>query len=258
MKKVGSDGLNRQQRLFADLCCAGISQTEAYERAGFKSKGRAATACASRLAAEPAVIAYIQNRTKTLLEESGVTIQSVLKRFVDTMDADPNELIELRRGCCRFCYGVDHRYQYTPAELERAIVTWMAVDKEKNTDPKAFDAAGGLGYDPRKAPHKDCPECWGDGTERVIAKDTRKLSPAARRLYAGVKVTQHGLEIKTRDQDAAQLNVAKHLGMFKEKVEVTGKDGRPIESVIVAEIASIIDSAATASFGVGKGVGDVD
>jgi hypothetical protein len=39
---------------------------------------------------------------------------------------------------------------------------------------------GGPGWDPRRAPHPDCPECFGEGVERVHVNDTRQLSRARR------------------------------------------------------------------------------
>jgi phage terminase small subunit len=47
--------------------------------------------------------------------------------------------------------------------------------------------------------------------------DTRQLSRRAARLYAGVKTTKEGIEVKIHDQQAALVNVGKHLGMFKDK-----------------------------------------
>jgi phage terminase small subunit len=38
------------------------------------------------------------------------------------------------------------------------------------------------------------------------------------------------LKIKLHDKRAALVDLGRHLGMFKEKVEVTGKDGGPIET----------------------------
>lgn len=39
-----------------------------------------------------------------------------------------------------------------------------------------------------------------------------------------------GIKLKLHDKRAALVDLGKHLGMFKEKVEVTGKDGGPIET----------------------------
>ena len=43
--------------------------------------------------------------------------------------------------------------------------------------------------------------------------DVRKLSGPARRLYAGIKKTKDGVEVKFRDQDGALKNIATFLGM---------------------------------------------
>lgn len=91
--------------------------------------------------------------------------------------------------------------------------------------------AGGIGYKWRQPPHPDCPRCDGLGRTRTVIRDTTDLSPGGRALFAGVKETQHGVEIKMHDQMAALVNVAKHLGMFPNKVELAGKGGGPIETI---------------------------
>lgn len=45
-----------------------------------------------------------------------------------------------------------------------------------------------------------------------------------------VSQTKDGaLKVKMHDKRAALVDLGRHLGMFKDKVEVTGKDGNPIE-----------------------------
>ena len=51
--------------------------------------------------------------------------------------------------------------------------------------------------------------------------DTRKLSPAALALFAGVKSGKEGLQVLMQSQEQALINVARHLGMFNDKLEVT-------------------------------------
>jgi phage terminase small subunit len=46
-----------------------------------------------------------------------------------------------------------------------------------------------------------------------------------------------GLKVKFHDKRAALVDIGKHLGMFKERVEHTGKDGGPIEIDQVAHDA---------------------
>ena len=50
--------------------------------------------------------------------------------------------------------------------------------------------------------------------------DTREVKGSAALLYAGVKVTKDGIELKVHDQAKALDNVARHLGMFTDKHEL--------------------------------------
>jgi len=95
------------------------------------------------------------------------------------------------------------------------------------------DPRGGEGYDARKAPHLECPECFVEGIAQPFLKDTRDLSEGAQRLYAGVKVTKDGIEIKMHDPMAALLNVAKHIGMFANKRGCADKESGAIPIQIV-------------------------
>lgn len=47
---------------------------------------------------------------------------------------------------------------------------------------------------------------------------------------AEIRQTREGLAIKLHDKRAALVDLGKHLGMFKERIEHTGKDGGPIET----------------------------
>ncbi|WP_158508882.1 terminase small subunit [Gemmatirosa kalamazoonensis] len=136
----------------------------------------------------------------------------------------------MQRRSCRYCHGRGGMYQRTAVELQRdrakydlERAAWERKKKRAADAFPAFDEQGGIGYDPRRDPNPKCQRCWGDGVARVLVKDTRRLSPAALRLYAGVKETQHGVDVRMRDQDGALLNVAKHLGMLVERVETRDK-----------------------------------
>lgn len=199
-------------------------------KAGFSPQS--ASQQASRALNNEKVKACIADLRKLRDERLQLQADDVLKRWVQIADADPNELIELRRRCCRYCYGTDHKYQRTPAEREAAYTGWDKTTKAGDTrDP--FNEMGGLGFDARKDPHPECPECFGEGVVVVFPKDTRLLSEAARRLFAGVETTKDGLKIKLRDQDAALLNVGKHRGMLVNKHEHAGPNGGKIPIEIV-------------------------
>lgn len=221
--------LSPKQQRFVEEYLKDLNASAAYRRAGYA--GGNPNVNGPRMLANAGIQSAIETAIKARSERTEITQDNVLRGWWDLANADPNELIEVRRTCCRYCYGVDHRYLRTAREEERDRAAWersSAPDK-----PVEFQELGGIGYDPRKPPSPDCPECFGEGERHVFVKDTRELSSQSRRLYAGVKETKDGIEIKMRDQDAASVNVAKHLGMFVEKHEHTGKDGGPMQMEIL-------------------------
>ena len=56
----------------------------------------------------------------------------------------------------------------------------------------------------------------------VTLRDTSELSDVQRRAIAGIKETQAGVEVKFNDKLKALELLGRHLGMFKDKVEVSG------------------------------------
>ncbi len=224
-------GLSSKQWRFCQELLIDDNQAQAAIRAGYSPIGAPQTASRvlTNVKVQNALTALREERSKRL----NLNADQVLERWSTIANADPNELIEIRRTCCRHCYGQDNKHQRTPAERERALAAWQKAKADGATDP--FDEQGGLGYDPRKPPQASCPECFGDGLMVPFPKDTRNLSEAAKRLYAGVKVTKDGIEIKVHDQMAALQSVAKHLGMMvdKHKHEVSGKDGATIPITII-------------------------
>lgn len=139
--------------------------------------------------------------------------------------ADVNELTEYRRLCCRHCWGFGFNYQWRDAIEFGDAVTEARAKKKKIPNDN-----GGYGYDNSLDPNPDCPRCNGFGIGRVHFHDTRDLTGSARRLFAGVKEGKFGVEVITRNQDDALKMVAQHLGMVKNKTEITGADGGPIQS----------------------------
>lgn len=218
--------LTAKQEAFAlamcDPSCKG--PTEAYARAGYKVDGRkieAVSADATKLAAHPLVaqrVAELRNRSA---EAAMIGIADVLREWMLIATADPSELSRVRRWCCRHCHGVNFRYQWISDE-EFALACARVIDynatKPARMAAKAMpEFDGGVGYDRARAPHKLCPHCGGDGEYDAYFEDTSRLSPAARKLFAGVKQTRDGIEVKMRDQDAALNNIAKYLGMLAER-----------------------------------------
>lgn len=222
--------LNAKQQRFVEEYLIEPIATQAAIRAGYSEK--TAHSQGQRLLKHVEVQAAIEIAIKERSERKQITADDVLQKWFDLVNADPNELTSVIVGSCRFCHGTDHQYQWRDeAEFEEAQEDHFDLPDNERVKKVAPVIGGGFGYKWRKEPHPDCPRCDGLGRSRTVIRDTTKLSPAARALFAGVKETQHGVEIRMHDQMAALLNLAKHLGMFPNKVELSGKDGKPIETI---------------------------
>lgn len=162
-----------------------------------------------------------------VIKEAQIEITDVLKKWVAIAMADPNDIVQHRRICCRFCYGIGHKYQWTDGELAMAIAHVM-TENAKLPDKKQLslpDVTGGTGFDPNKLPLKNCPTCFGNGMAEIFFNDTRTLTDNAKCLYAGVK---NG-EVILHDQAQALENIAKYLGMFKVRIEKDVPPAPPTE-----------------------------
>lgn len=186
---------------------------EAAIRAGYSEKTAAQQGY--RLTQRADIQEAITEATAEYVKSCHITKDMVLLKWWQIANADYNELMQLRRLNCRYCWGDNHAYQWTPREYERACEKAMA-----NDEPEPLNV-GGTDYDRNKAANPECPECSGHGIEHVYFADTTKLSPQAQMLYQGVKETKNGLEVMTADKMKALDNVARHLGMFKDNVTVT-------------------------------------
>lgn len=215
--------LNISQQRFVDEYLIDLDANKAALRAGYVGERSGLTLVSDPLIAAAIALARGQRSART-----DIYADEVLRRWWVLATADPNELVQLRRVNCRHCHGTNHEFQRTRAEIDEALRKHEATSKKgKGTAP--FDEKGGDGYDPWGDPNPDCPECSGEGIERVYFQDTRNLSPAARLLYAGVEQGPNGsTKLKLRDQEAALLNVAKHLGMHVDRKEVSGPGGEPL------------------------------
>lgn len=219
-------GLNPRQRRFADFYLISLNASDAYRKAGYPADGVSARASAARLLTDVNVAAYIAARRAALQDKLEITQEMVLKRWWDIATADPNELVEYRRDNCRFCWGNAHAYQWIDnEEYMREVVRHMRDEERATEAGKKFnreppDGAGGFGFVKNRAPNPSCPKCDGDGVGYVHIHDTRRATAAGRLLYAGMKEGKEGIELKTHDQMKALDSVARHIGMFKEKVEI--------------------------------------
>ena len=99
----------------------------------------------------------------------------------------------------------------------------MEQHAKKGGLPAEFDHEGGIGYNPHRPAHPDCPDCMGAGKLHPVFNDTRHFSPAAAALYAGIKVTKDGIEVKVHSKLDAIEKLNRILGAYeldnKQKVD---------------------------------------
>lgn len=174
----------------------------------------------------PVVIKALSTNPE-LEKYAALTAIHIMQHWSALASVDATEICRVERRSCRFCHGIDHRYQWV-SEEEWAMEVADAI--ERGREPKPCD--GGFGFSPKAAPSSTCPSCFGDGVAHVHLADSRELSPAARLLFNGAEHTKYGVKVTLRDRDAILDRAAKFLGMYKEQVEHTGKGGGPLQFIL--------------------------
>lgn len=205
--------LTDKQQRFVDEYMVDMNATQAAIRAGYSP--HTANEQGSQLLAKLSIQRALNAARKAQQERTQITADGVLREAWNIVTADTRELVELKTGCCRCCYGEGHKWQRTVGEMNRDREKWV----EKGNNPAEFDEQGGIGFNPLRAPHAECPECGGDGHARVVLKDTRYLSEKAIALYAGAKQTQFGIEVKLQDKSSYAERLFRHLGLYEKDNE---------------------------------------
>ena len=213
---------DRRERLAQEyLKCLNIAKSG--ELAGYADKSTS-----WRAWSHPEVQERINFLKAERAKELHIEQVDVLSRLWSVATADPRELVKHKVVNCRFCWGVDHHYQWVEEEeFESAIQQAIAEEKAIQQDMPEYQAThptddGGYGFRRTKPPHPECIKCDGEGKGYIHNEDTSTLSESARLLYAGAKQTKEGVEIKMHDQMAALKLVGQHIGMCKDEVKLTG------------------------------------
>ena len=223
------------RQAYVNLRVAGESMVSAFEKAGYKcynSKGiRFDTRYIQSQAREIEGVPWVKQEIRRLRIDNA---ELALERLHQVANTSPAELVNNVIDSCRFCWGTDNKYQRTAREMADQREQWEKKlnrlknsneekDRELASEMGEFDEKGGIGYNPTKGPNPKCEECFGRGVPVVVLADTRYLSDGAISLYAGVKQTDKGIEMKIHDQNAARMAMAKHHGLLVDKVEHSGK-----------------------------------
>jgi phage terminase small subunit len=241
MAKKGE--LTAKQMAFVGEYLVDLNATKAATRAGYSAKN--ADKIGPELLGKTRVAEAISAAQAARAAKLEIKAEDVLRRLWLIATADPRELIEYRRTCCRHCHGEDFGYQLTQREMDKreaeARAAWEKRKNKKESDVFSFDELGGVGFVATRDPNPECPECFGAGVERAYVHDTRNLSPSAVALYAGVKTTKEGIEVKMQDQRASLVDVGKHLGLFVEK-EPAAPDGNAVAAAVRDAVRAMLDA----------------
>lgn len=197
--------------------------TQAAIRAGYSPGSAKVTA--SRMLTKANVRAYLSELQAGVVARFEADADTVLERLWGIATADVNELVAWRVWNCRYCHGTGHLFQWrTQRELEAAQAAFDAAraNGKPTATPSRPDDRGGFGFRGNVAPNPDCPECDGLGVGRVVMGDTTRLSPEALLLYNGIRVGADGqVQILLADRSRALVQIARILGMFQPKAEVS-------------------------------------
>ena len=207
--KATTAPLTDKQQRFVEEYMVDLNATQAAIRAGYSLE--TAEQIGYQLLQKTSVLKAISQARQAQQARTAITADKVLMEIANVALADARELVEVKTGCCRCCYGEGHKYQRTLLEMNTDRERWL----DKGKDPAEFDEQGGIGFNPLLLPNAECPNCGGDGQARTVLKDTRKLSPAAVALYAGAKQTKEGIEIKMHSKMDALEKLAKHVGLYE-------------------------------------------
>ncbi len=229
--------LSDRQRQFAAEYLIDLNGTQAALRAGYAKSG--ADVQAVRLLADDRIRAIIAQGKEDRSKRTGIDQDKIVLGLINEVVADRNKLVQYRRPPCRCCYGKGFRYQFTPNEMEEArekhaitVIQAKAAGVMLTPSELLFDEKGGLGFDPRKEPNPDCPECFGEGKGEIFLHDTRKLDPDSLALYDGVERGKDGLKLKMPDRNAARTLLMRHAGMLNDKIKLQGDIDNPLIALI--------------------------
>lgn len=208
-----SKKLTPKEALFVAEYLVSLNASEAYRKAGYKGKN--ANQGGYEILMKPHIQAAIAKEQAERFDRINLNGDDLLRRAGTILTADARKLTSHHIGSCRYCWGVEHHFQW---KTERE---WLAEDAEN-------EPLGGFGYRITNKPNPDCPECSGLGEPYTVFADTDDLPEDVAILFEGVKETRQGKEILMASKQAAFDTLAKHHNLLITKHELTGKDGKPI------------------------------
>ncbi len=222
---MSNSALTSKQQRFVEEYLVDLSGTKAAIRSGYST--RTARQIGDENLSKLAIRAAIDRAIADRSIRTGITQDEVLRRLWSIVTANATDVVSHRLGACRYCHGIDHDYQWrTVREFEEACAKARAEQAAAPSDD------GGFGYSAIEPPHPSCPECDGLGVGRIQIADMTALRGPAALLFDGARDTRHGVEVRLQDRARALEMVARHLGMFSDKLTIKGDAENPLTLLI--------------------------
>lgn len=222
---LSEEELSDKDKVFVAEYLKDFNATQALKRTGSKAKDLSKSAYL--ILQKPRVQAALARAIRARAESAGMDGDRLMFEWAERITADATRLNRLKRVPCRFCYSTDGEPQYTYAayftEKEKHDKLRAALLKgggDDAVDIGEFPKASELEFvDFNKKPNPDCPVCHGWGIEKLYCADTDDLTDSERKLVE--RYTREGgdINVTLRSKDKAEDNVAKALGLFKDKEE---------------------------------------
>jgi len=244
LSEFGAFGdLTPKQELFVRAYLTCFDAKTAAIQAGYSEKSAAQQGC--NLLNEDKIDRAIAAAMRERVQKMGVEADELVKFHLSVLQFDPNEICEQRIHACHYCWGVDHARQHTPSswqkERDKFQKAWKKMSETEQKAVGEFPVAPPDGwYEAKRGPNEDCPECHGVGNVITVWKDTRKLSPIGKLLFAGIKEGKEGREVVTLQKQASLSTISNHLGLNK-VAEVQ------VNTAIVTETAQKFETIMTAA-----------
>jgi phage terminase small subunit len=210
---------------FARLYATGHQAIEAY-RAAYDCDGstRATVRCnASRLLQDPRVATRVRELQDAAAAGAVRSAAALVAELEETVTANPQELLTVWVGACRYCHGQQgHKYQWIDAD--EFTDACDAIVRENAGLPATMQkplpsCTGGFGYSFHAEPAYDCPSCAGVGINKVRFNSIDGASPGAQRLIRGAELYPDGSlkRLHLHDQFAMRVELHRLKGLHVDR-----------------------------------------
>lgn len=208
---------------FIDEYCIDLNGTKAAIRAGYSPK--TANEQSTRMLANVHIKKLIDEKLAEIAKRNGIDQDYAIQGWKKAYEAKFTEFANIVIVCCRYCHGKNHGYQFTKNEYKAKKKAFDddEISKEliiKGYLAKEFDDEGGIGFDGRKKPHKDCPECFGDGKLVLRINPTDTMTDEMLLNLKGFKRTKGDYEIVLMDKEKALDAISRYVGLYEKENKV--------------------------------------